>query len=171
MKNNYICYVPYPRNSIAYNHDFCDTCVKWWCLQGSFFQFFKIFIFQVARAVKGEKTVQNDQKNCLLHTISEKPSIIWLPFMVNICKMIISWSAFFDFWKILIFWVQKMAKGKKTVHSDRKLSVAFHISGTINHMIMIFWCTCIKQWYLSKFFYYLKSWFLGFFGVKGQKMT
>ena len=36
MKNNYIRYVPYLRNSIAYDHDFWYTCVKWWYLQGYF---------------------------------------------------------------------------------------------------------------------------------------
>ena len=153
MKNNYIRYVPNPRNSIEYDHDFCDTCVKWWYLQGFFFQFFKIVIFHVVRAVKGQKMVQNDKKICLLHSISEKPYIIWLSFIVNICKMIIFWSVF-KLLKIFIFWVQRVVKGKKTIHSDKKLSVAFHISRTIHHMIVIFWCTCVKRWYLSKFFHF-----------------
>ena len=39
-----ICRVPYLRNSIAYNHDFCYTCVKWWYLS-AFFSFFLNFDF------------------------------------------------------------------------------------------------------------------------------
>ena len=50
--------------------------------------FFKILIFQVFRGVKGLKMVQNDKKICLSHSISQKPYIIWLSFMVHMCKMI-----------------------------------------------------------------------------------
>ena len=91
-----VIYIPYLRNSIAYDHDFSCPCVKWY-LQGFFFQFFKIFIFRIVRVVKGQKKTQNDKKICLLHSISEKPYIIWLSFMVNIYKMIISWSVFLIF--------------------------------------------------------------------------
>ena len=67
-----------------------------------FFHFFKILIFQVVRGVKGQKMVQNDKKFCLLHSISQEPYIIWLSFMVHMCKMIISPGVFsffqnFDF--------------------------------------------------------------------------
>ena len=31
--NHYICHVPYLQNSVAYDHDFRYTCVKWWYLQ------------------------------------------------------------------------------------------------------------------------------------------
>ena len=43
MKNNdYIRHAPYLRNSVAYDHDFWYTCVKWWYLQ-AFFHFSKKF--------------------------------------------------------------------------------------------------------------------------------
>ena len=39
MKNkNCMCHVPYITNSVAYDHDFWYTCVKWWYLQ-VFFSF------------------------------------------------------------------------------------------------------------------------------------
>ena len=41
-----------------------------------FFSFFKIFIFQVVRRVKGQKIVQNDKKFCLSNSISQEPYII-----------------------------------------------------------------------------------------------
>ena len=171
MKNNYIRYVPYLRNSIAYDHDFCGTCVKRWYLQGFFFQFFKIFIFWVVRVVKGQKKVQNDKKMCLLHSISVKPYIIWLSFMVNICKMIISWSVFLIFENFNFLGAEGGKRAKK-VHNGKKLSVTLHISGTIHHMIMIFWCPCVKWWYLQQIFSFLKILIFEVLrGVKGQKMT
>ena len=45
INNNYICYVLYLRNSIAYNHEFWYSCVKWWYLQGFFFSFSKYWFF------------------------------------------------------------------------------------------------------------------------------
>ena len=54
------------------------------------FIFCKILIFQVVREVKGQKTVQNDKKSCLSCFIFQEPYMIWLSFMVQMCKMIIS---------------------------------------------------------------------------------
>ena len=42
--NNYICHALCLRNSLAYDHDFWCTCVKWWYLQ-VFFSFFFNFDF------------------------------------------------------------------------------------------------------------------------------
>ena len=74
--------------------------------------FLKTLIFWVHRGVKGQKMVQNDKKLCLSHTMSQEPYIIWLSFMVQMCKMIISPGVFFNF-KILIFQVVKGLKGQK----------------------------------------------------------
>ena len=71
---------------------------------GVFSIFLKILIFWVHRGVKGQKMVQNDKKFCLLHSISQEPYIIWLSFMVQMYKMIISPGVFFNV-KILIFLV------------------------------------------------------------------
>ena len=46
--NNCICHASYLRNSVAYDHNFCYICVKWWYLQACF-SFFKILIFGVFR--------------------------------------------------------------------------------------------------------------------------
>ena len=37
--NNYICHMSYLRKSMAYDHVFWYTCVKWWYLQVFFFFF------------------------------------------------------------------------------------------------------------------------------------
>ena len=111
--NNSIHHMPYLRNSIAYDHDSWYTCIKWY-LQVFFFSvFFSVFIFQAVRGVKGQKIAQNDKKFCLVHFISQGPYIIWLSFMVHLCKMMISPGAFFHFFKILIFWVVRRVKGQK----------------------------------------------------------
>ena len=61
--NNYICHMPYLKNSIAYNHDFWYTCVKWRYLQSCCFFFFMsfIFIFWAVRGVKRQKIAQNEK--------------------------------------------------------------------------------------------------------------
>ena len=88
-----------------------------------FFQFFKILIFWVVdflgkRAKSGPK---NDKKFCLFCSISQVPSILWLPFMVQ------------DF-----LGFQGAERAKKGTKLENFLSVSLCISGTVNHMIVIF---------------------------------
>ena len=47
------------RSSIAYDHEFWYTCVKWWYLE-LFFNFFYIFIFLAVGGVKGQKIAQKN---------------------------------------------------------------------------------------------------------------
>ena len=126
--NNYICHTPCFRNSIAYDHDFWYTCIKWWYLQ-VFFQFFKILIFRAVRVVKEQKMAQNDKKVCLLHSISEEPYIIWLWFLVHMCKMIIFPVNFF----ILGFF--RGIKGKKW---PKITNFSLFCSGTVDHLQVFF---------------------------------
>ena len=73
-----------------------------------FFYFLKILIFQIVRGVKRQKTVQNNKKICPSHFTSLKPFIIWMPFMVHMCKMMISPYVFFIFSK---FWFFMLLEG------------------------------------------------------------
>ena len=59
-------------------------------------------ILGVIRGCKREKLVQNAKKLCLGHSIFQETYIIWLSFMVEIWKMMISPGFFFNV-KILIF--------------------------------------------------------------------
>ena len=93
-----------------------------------FFQFFKILIFRVVREVKVQKTVQNDKKFCPSRFISEEPYIIWLSFMVHLCKMTISPCVSFHFFKILIFWVVKGVKEQKMAENDKQFCLLYSIS-------------------------------------------
>ena len=73
----------------------------WNDISWHFFHFFKSLIFWVVRRVKGQKTVQNNKKFCPYCSISQEPYIMWLSFMLHMCKMIISPGSFFI---ILKFW-------------------------------------------------------------------
>ena len=133
IKNNYICHVSYLRNSIAYDHDFWYTCVKWWYLQ-AYFQFFKIWFF----GLKGKKRSKMT-KNCPSCFISQEPYIIWMSFMVHLCKMIISPGVFFIFFKIMIFLVVRWVKGQKNEPKWPKvLSFMLDISGTMHYTNVIY---------------------------------
>ena len=110
-KNNYICHTSYLRNSKPYDHDFWYTC-KMKISPGVFFIFFEILIFLVfSRGHKVQKIVQNDKKFCLLHSISQESYIIWLSFMVQMCKMII--PHFFQFQNFDFLGCQGAERAKK----------------------------------------------------------
>ena len=136
MKNNsYICHAPYIRNSVAYDHDFWYTCVNWGYFQ-VLFSFFKNFNFLGFQGSKRAKTVQNDKKFYPSCFISHQRFIIWLSFMVHLCKMIISPGVFFIFSKIWFFGLLVGVKGQKVVQNDKKFSL--HILEIVHHMIVIF---------------------------------
>ena len=102
MAKNSVCRTRYLRNHTLYDCHLWYTCVKWY-YPHAFLQFFKILIFRVVRGVKGQKWVQNDKKFCSSCSISLEPKIIWLSFMVHMCKMIISPGFFFSFSKFWFF--------------------------------------------------------------------
>ena len=129
-----------------------------------FIHFFRILICGVVIEVKGQKIVQNYKKFCPSCSISQEPHIIWLSFMVHICKMIISLGVFLlGFQNFDFLGCQEGWKGKKMPKMTNFLSVTSYISGTIYHMIFIYGThVCIKGWYLWAFFIFSK-------GIKGQK--
>ena len=64
--------------------------------------FSKLWYFGLLGGAKGQKIVQNDKKICLSCSIFQEPYIIWLSYMVHMCKVIISPGVFslfenFDF--------------------------------------------------------------------------
>ena len=145
---------------------------------GIFPIFWKILIFWVHRLVKGQKTVQNDKKLCLLHSISQEP-YIWLSFVVQMCKMLISPEFFFFFFffnvKILVFQVVKGLKGQKWLKMS-KISVCCtlyfrkHTSYDLH-----LWYTCMYKSIISPgiFFSFFKILIFKIIRgeVKGQKMA
>ena len=80
------------------------ACIKGWYFQ-AFFSFFSQFWYLalLEGEVKGEKMAQNDKTFCLSHSVSQELNIIWLWFLLHMCKMMISPANFFifqnfDFW-------------------------------------------------------------------------
>ena len=140
MKNNYICNVPCLRSSIAYDHDFWYTSVKWWYLQvfWVFFSFFFLFFlrFSFFRLLGGKRAKNGSrwQKN-LVNFISQEPYITWLSFMVHLCKMMISPSVFFIFSK---FWFSGLLGGGRGEGVKGQKMVQENISRIIHHMIFIY---------------------------------
>ena len=112
---------PYLKNSMVYDDDFRDTCVKWWYRQA----FCSFFLFWFLRLLEGKdkKWPKKEKKLRLLCSISQEPYIIWLSSVVHKFKMISPGVFFFcfcffvffvffsHFFKILIFWVVRRVKG------------------------------------------------------------
>ena len=124
----------------------------------SSFHFFKILIFQVVSGVKGQKMVQNDKKLCLLCSISLKPYIVWLTFMVHICKRI-SLGFVFIFFRILMFQAVKGVKGQKMVQHDKKFGLLCYISQEPYMVWFSFMVHMCKRISLGFFFIFSKFWF------------
>ena len=112
-----------------------------------FFHFFKILIFGLLGEYKGKKWSRMT-KNCLLDSISQEPYIIWLLFMVQMCKMIISPGTFFNV-KILIFYIVKGLKEQKMAQMA-KISVhcTLYFRNHISYGLHL-WYTCMYKRIIS----------------------
>ena len=92
-----------------------------------FFHFFWILIILVIMGSRGSnKGAKNSPKwlkICLLHSISQEPYIIWLSFMLHLCKMIISPGLFFSFSK---FWFFGLLGGKMAKSSPKLTKNSVH---------------------------------------------
>ena len=133
----------YLRNSVAYELDFWYIYVKWCYLQ-VFFRFFKILILKVFRGVKGQKMVQNDKKFCASHVISQEPYIIWLSFMLHMCKMIISPGVFFIFSKFWFFGLLWGWKDKRWSKMTKKSVCCTQYLRNHTSYDSHLWYTCVK---------------------------
>ena len=123
--------------------------------------FFQKFDF----SVQGQKMVQNEERFCLLYSISQEPYIIWLSFMVDKCKMIIFPVVFFlHFFKILVFWFVSGIKRQKMTQNDKYF---FLLCLTSQESLFILHMR--KRKHLLICFQFLI--FGANSGAKGQKMT
>ena len=99
---------------------------------GFFVVVFLVFGFsRLLGREKGKKWPRVTKKFCLLHFISQEPYIIWLSFMVHLCKMMISPGVFFNFSQ---FWFSELLGPKW----EKILSAMLHILGIIHCMILIY---------------------------------
>ena len=116
------------------------------------FHFLHIFIFWAVMEVKGQEMAQNAKKKCLLHFMYQEPYILWLSFIVDFCKMMISPGFFFSF-----FW--SLEKWKITI-----TSVTCHISGTLQHIIKIFGTLVLNDDISGVLYHFLKFLFFRLLG-------
>ena len=107
--------------------------------------------------------VQNYKNFCRLRSISQKPYIIWLTFMICMGNMIISPGVFFIFSKILIFQIVSGVKGQKMTQNDEQFCLP-----CLPHLIFqescIIWSSfmrhmCKRKIYSGIFFIFSKFWF------------
>ena len=94
-QKNYVWYAWYLTKHRLYGCHLWYTILEWYYFQTGFFIFFKIFIFLVVRRVKYQSMTHNDEKICLLVSISQEPFIMWSWFMVHMCKTVISLGVFY----------------------------------------------------------------------------
>ena len=103
----------------------------------------------------------------LSHAISQKQYNLWPWFLVHLCKMMISLGFFFRFSKFWFFGLLsggKRLKDKNWSKMRKILSVAFHISGIIHHMILLM---CNMK--ISQEGFFIFSNFLDCYGGKRAK--
>ena len=70
MIKNSVCCAPYLRNHTSYDRHLWCKYVKWY----HFYHF-------------GQKMAQNEKIFCLSHSVPQEQYIIWLWFLVHMCKM------------------------------------------------------------------------------------
>ena len=99
------------------------------------FHFLHIFIFWAVMEVKGQEMAQNAKKKCLLHFMYQEPYILWLSFIVDFCKMMISPGFFFHFFEVL-----------KNENHNYICHMPYLRNTTAYNQD--FWYTCVKWWYL-----------------------
>ena len=124
MKNNYICHAPYLRTTIAYDHGFWYTIVKWY-LQ-VFFSFFWNFDFWGCLGVKGQKNGPKWKSIISIRHHISGPVWHCSWFLVHYCKMISPGTSFIfsKFWFLGLL----RGKGQKTVQNDKKFCPLHSIS-------------------------------------------
>ena len=162
MTKNHVHQTSYLRNHTSYDFHLWYAFVKWY-ISRCFFHFFKTLIFWVVMRVKGQKMVQNNKKFGPLCSISQKPYIIWLSFMVHKLKMIIS-QLFFQFFKILIFQVVRGCKSAKKGPKWQKFGPSGYISQEPYIMGLSFIVHLCKVISPGGFSFFSKVWFFRLLG-------
>ena len=107
---------------------------------------------------------QNDKKLCLFYSIFHEAYIIWLSFLVHMCKLVISPDAFFIFLKFWFFRLFGEWNGKKWPKMCLTL-----------YLIWLWFLVHLCEIMISPaiFFIFSGFWFFWVFRgkVKGQKMN
>ena len=152
MTKKYVCCLPYLSKHTSYDCDFWYIYVKWWHLQ-MIFSFFQ----NLVRGLNGKKMAQND-KNCLSHSVSQEPYLIWLWFLVHMCKMVTSPDAFFIFSESWFGGLLGGWGGWVNGKNDKKyVWLTLYLWNRTSYDCG-FSLTCVKWWFLQQFFKILIFW-------------
>ena len=108
-------------------------------------------------------------KKYLSHSISQETYILWLSFMVHICKMIISPGSFLIIWK---FWFFSLSGSKRAKKCSKVTNIVCHAPYLSNHTSHdLLWYKCKMITSPGIFFIFSKFWFSGLLGGKKAKMV
>ena len=106
------------------------------------------------------------QKNLsVLHLLFQESYIIWSPFIIHMCKRLISPGIFFSFCQNIDFWdhLRGDVKGQKMTQSDKKSCLSHIISQELNIIWFRFLVHKCKMMISSEvFFIFSKFWFFWF---------
>ena len=111
-----------------------------------FFTFSKFWFFWLLGGLKKQKTVQNDKKFLPPCFMSQEPYIIWLSFMVYMCKIMIYQGVFLSFSK---FWFPGFSgawKGNKWPRMTKNSACLTPYLRNRTSYDCNFWNTCVKWW-------------------------
>ena len=111
---------------------------------------------------------QTDKKVCLSPPVAQETDIIQLTFIAYMCKIIVSRSICFQFFKIFVFCVPRGVKGQKMVQNDIK----FYLSHLIFQESYITWSSFMVNMFKriifpGIFFIFKKFWFSASLGEGG----
>ena len=124
------------------------------------FSFFSKFWFSSLLGGVRAKNGTKWKKFCPSHSISQELYLIWFFFLVHMCKMMISWTCFFNFPKFwffrgFFFWRGWGLKGQKMTQNYQFKSVMLYILRTVDNIIRLLVYRCkmiISLGVLSVFF-------------------
>ena len=115
-----------------------ETCIIWFSFMvhickmivsmGIFLIFSKFWFSRLLGGKRAKNSPKWQKILSVTPSTSQEPYIIWLSFMLHLCKMIISPGNFFIFFKILIFWVVREVKAQKMVLNGKKFYLLYSIS-------------------------------------------
>ena len=146
--------MPYLRNSIAYDHDFCYTRVKLWYLP-AFFPFFWNCNFlgcYLGKRAKDCKIIKSNNYICHVSYLMNRKACDH-DFWYTCVKWWYVQEFFLIFWNFH-FWAVRGVKGKSIAQNENKNYIRhepyLRNSITNDHD---FCYTCVKWWYLQLLFF------------------
>ena len=134
-KKNSDCHPSCLRNHTSYNCHLWYTCYQ---------IFSKFWFFRLLKGKKVKKLSKMTKKVSPPCFMSHEPYIIWLSFMVHLCKMVISPGYFFSSSEFWFFGLLGGQKGKK--RSNMTKNYVHHAPYLRNHTSYDchLWYTCVK---------------------------